>query len=141
MHGLEELQRLAQVNRAGAGKLGTQHGGNQRAAQHAVGNDLVKRAALGVQHIDMRRVHVARDGGKQLNVARRHLALQAGAVANADFGKRMVFKEAGRRVCGAAGVHAVFFLASCGRLMVGRNRLAARPGWLLESVAVQGIKT
>ena len=59
MHGLEKLQRLAQVNRARAGKLGAQHRRNQRATQHAVGNDLVKRAALGVQHIDMRRVHVA----------------------------------------------------------------------------------
>jgi hypothetical protein len=35
-----EVQRLVDVDRARSGKLGAQQGGDQRAAPHAVGNDL-----------------------------------------------------------------------------------------------------
>ena len=106
VHRLEELERLAQVNRSRAGKLRAQHGRDQGAAQHAVGDDFVEVAGLGIQRIDMRRVHVARDGGKQLDVALRDLAHQAGAVAHANPGEGMVFKKIGRRAgLGAERIH------------------------------------
>src|SRR5208283_5050494 len=46
--GFRELERLAEVDGARPGELGPQQGGDQGAAPHAVGDDLVKHVAAGV---------------------------------------------------------------------------------------------
>ncbi len=79
-----EMQRLVDVDGARAGELGAEHGGDQRAAPHAVGDHLLEHAALGVFGIDVGRVDVARHDGEELDVLRLEGADEGGAVADLD---------------------------------------------------------
>jgi len=79
-----EVQRLVDVDGARAGELRAEHGGDQRAAPHAVGDHLLEHAALGVFGVDVGRVDVARHDGEELDVLRLEGADEGGAVADLD---------------------------------------------------------
>jgi hypothetical protein len=76
-HRQREVQRLVDVHRARAGELGAQHVGDQRAAPHAVGDDLAQHRRMRVLRIDMRRVDVAGHDGVHLDVLLAQRAHQA----------------------------------------------------------------
>src|SRR6516225_7998841 len=64
-----KVEGLTNVDGAGSGQFGPQHGRDQGTAPHPVRDDLVKHVALGELFVDMRRVDVARHGRKQLDIA------------------------------------------------------------------------
>ena len=83
-HRLGEVQHLLEVNRAGAGKVRAQQRRDQRAAPHAVRDHAMEQRVIGVFGVQVGRIGVARDGGKGLDVAQRHGAQQARALAQRD---------------------------------------------------------
>ena len=80
-----EMQGLVYVDGARAGELRSEHGGDQRPAPHAVGDDLAKHAALGEFRVDVRGVDVARHDGEQLDVGGLERAGDGGGIADLDF--------------------------------------------------------
>ncbi len=80
-----EVQRLADVDGAGAGKLGAEHGGDQGAPPHAMGDDLVEHRGAGVFRIDQRRIDVAGDDGEHLDVFRFQRARQCRRFTDDNF--------------------------------------------------------
>ena len=106
VHRLEEPQALAEVDRPRAGEARPKHRRDQRGTQHSVRDDLVEVAALGVERVDVRRIHVPGDSGEQLNVAVGDAAHQARPVAHTDPCKGVVLQELRRWVdLNDLGVH------------------------------------
>ena len=88
-----EAQRLADVDRARPGKLGAEHRGDERAAPHAVRDDLVEHGGVRVLGIHMRRVDVARHDGEELDVLRLERPGEDGALAELDLVVSAVLDE------------------------------------------------
>jgi len=84
-HRRAEFQCLAQIDGAGAGQPRAEHGRDQRAAPHAMGDDAVELGGGGVFGIEVGGVHVTRHHGEQRDVLLRQLALDAGAVTDLQF--------------------------------------------------------
>ena len=84
-HLAREVQRLVDIDRAGAGELGAEHVRDQRAAPHAVRDDLAELRRAGVFRIDVGRIDVARHDGEHLDVFGPQGAHQRGSVADGDF--------------------------------------------------------
>ena len=108
-HRLGELQLLAQVNRAGAGKLGAEQGRNQRRAQHAMRDHAVEHGGVGIFGVQVGGVDVPGHGRKGLDVLQRHGAQQTGALADFELVVGDVFHPFHHR---GLGVHG--FLRSTG---------------------------
>ena len=96
-NGMPEVQCLAAVDCAGAWQLGAKHCGYQRAAPHAVRDDLMEHIVVGKCLIDMHRINIARHYRKQLDVFLGQRARQAGRVADFDFIEGAVFNRCHRR--------------------------------------------
>ena len=84
-YGREELERLRKVNGACAGQAVAQHRGNQRPAQHAVRDDALKAGGGGEVGVQMLRVDVARENGKQLDILFAERALNGVGVPHGNF--------------------------------------------------------
>ena len=93
LHRAREAQRLADIDGAGAGELGAEHGRDQRAAPHAVGDHLVEHRRVRVLRVDVRRVDVARHDGEELDVLRAQRPGQGRGVADLDLVVRAVLDE------------------------------------------------
>ena len=102
LHRPREAQRLADVDGAGAGELGAEDRGDQRAAPHAVGDHLVEHRRVRVLRVDVRRVDVARHDGEELDVLGAQRAGQGRAVADLDLVVGAVLDE----FCGHGVGHA-----------------------------------
>ena len=79
-----EVQRLIEVDRAGSGQFGPKQRGNQRAAPHPVGDDLVEQIGLGVGLVDMGGIDVPGHDGEKLDVFAPQRSNQLGRLANLD---------------------------------------------------------
>jgi len=82
--GVPEVERLAEIDRAGARQLRAEQCGDERATSHAVRDDLLKQVAAGIGVIHMRWIDVAGHDREQLNVLFAHGAHEAGGVADRD---------------------------------------------------------
>ena len=112
-HRQVKAQRLALVDRAGAGKLGAQQRGDHRAGPHAMRDRAVEAGRVGVFRVDMGRVHIARDQREGDDVVLRQRAADAGACAQ----RQLVEGEVGDRFGGRDRVHGG--LRASGRQVVG----------------------
>ena len=90
-NGTEEGERLAAINRSRSGKFRAQHRGDQRAAPHAVGDDVVEQIVAGEFRVGVDRIDVARHGREDLDVALRQRAGQARGVADLDLIEHAIF--------------------------------------------------
>ena len=73
------------------GQFGAEHRRNQRAAPHAMGDDLMKHVGLGIFLVNMGRVHVPGHDGEQFDILCFQLAREFGRIANFDFIEGLVF--------------------------------------------------
>jgi len=92
--GPREAQGLVEVDGAGAGQLGAQHRGDERAAPHAVAHHLVEEAFLGPLGIDVGGVHVGGHDGEELDVFGPEHAGELGTGADLEFVEGDVLHQA-----------------------------------------------
>ena len=85
-----EVKVMAAVDRAGPGQPGAEHGGKQRSAQHAVRNQPVQHGRVRVLLVDMRRVHIPRNAGKQFNVGLGQRSHKLGSITDRELVERAV---------------------------------------------------
>ena len=96
-HRQVKAQRLALVDRAGAGKLGAQQRGDHRAGPHAMRDRAVEAGRVGIFRVDMGRVHIARDQREGDDVVLRQRAADAGPRAHGQLVEGEVGDRFGRR--------------------------------------------
>ncbi len=84
-HRPREMQALVDQDRAGAGKLGAEHGGNQRAAPHAMRHDFAEHAAFRIPRVGGGRIEVSGQYREKLDVLGHQRARKAREIADMDF--------------------------------------------------------
>ena len=91
--GLEKMQRLPEINGAGAWQERAEHGRDQRAAPHAMRHDFVEHVAFGEHFIDMRWIDVAGHDGEEFNILVGERAGKACGLANLQLVERAIFNK------------------------------------------------
>src|SRR5690606_15529707 len=81
----QEVQLLAYIDSARPGQLAGDRGGDERARQHAVGDAALERGGLGKLLVEMHRIHISRNSGKQNQVPFADDMADTGGVAYTDF--------------------------------------------------------
>jgi hypothetical protein len=89
----DEVETLAEINRAGARQFHADDRRNQRAAPQAVSDDAAKRARLGIDLIEMGRIAVAGQGGEQRDIVFTQGAGQDRFLARAELFGGQAFKQ------------------------------------------------
>jgi len=86
-------QALLEIDRAWSGQLGAEHSGHQRARPHAVRNNVTKEVGGCKGRVQMRRIYIAGDGRKQVDVVSSDDPYQRGRITNLQFIERPISEE------------------------------------------------